>query len=94
MNNRRRLTGVVASNKMQKTVIVEVSRSFRHPLYEKVVHTVKKYKVHDEIGCAVGDEVQIIETKPISKHKRFKVEKIIKKEEGSEVLTETEEVEA
>lgn len=92
MNNRRRLVGIVASNKMDKTVIVEVSRSFRHPLYKKVVHSVKRFKVHDELNCHVGDEVQIIETKPISKHKRFLVEKIIKKEESAEVLTEAEEV--
>ena len=92
MNNRRRLEGIVASNKMDKTVIVEVSRSYRHPLYKKVVHTVKRFKVHDELNCQVGDEVQIIETRPISKHKRFLVEKIIKKDEGSEILTAAEEV--
>lgn len=92
MNKRRRLIGVVASNKMDKTVIVEISRSFRHPLYEKVVHNVKRFKVHDELNCQVGDEVQIIETRPISKHKRFLVEKIIKKDEGSEILTTAEEV--
>ena len=67
MNNRRRLVGVVSSNKMEKTVVVEISRTFRHPLYQKVVHSVKRFKVHDEIGCQIGDEVQIIETKPISK---------------------------
>lgn len=92
MNKRRRLVGIVASNKMDKTVIVEVSRSFRHPLYKKVVHSVKRFQVHDELDCNVGDEVQIIETKPISKHKRFLVEKIIKKEEVAEVLTAAEEV--
>ena len=93
MNNRRRLVGIVLSNKMDKTVIVEISRSFRHPLYGKVVHSAKRFKVHDELNCQVGDEVQIIETKPISKHKRFLVEKILKKEESAEVLTVAEEVE-
>jgi len=90
MNNRRRLVGVVTGNKMEKTVVVEVSRSFRHPLYQKVVHTARRMKVHDELGCQIGDEVQIIETKPISKTKRFMVEKILKKDEESEILTEIE----
>ena len=58
MNTRRRLTGIVTSNKMMKTVIVEVSRSFRHPLYEKVVHSAKKYKVHDELDCQVGSGLE------------------------------------
>ena len=86
MNTRRRLIGVVASNKMTKTIIVEVSRSYRHPLYEKVVHSSKKFKVHDELNCQVGDEVQIVESKPISKHKRFIVEKILKTQEAAEVV--------
>jgi len=90
MNNRRRLVGVVTGTKMEKTAVVEISRSFRHPLYQKVVHTAKKFKVHDEIGCQVGDKVQIIETKPISKTKRFMVEKILKKDEESEILTDIE----
>ena len=81
MNTRRRLKGVVVSNKMMKTVIVEISRSFRHPLYEKVVHSAKKLVVHDELGCNIGDEVQIIESKPISKTKRFVVEKILSRQE-------------
>lgn len=96
MNNRRRLIGVVTGDKMDKTVVVEISRSYRHPLYQKVVHTAKRFKVHDELGCQIGDKVQIIETRPISKTKRFMVEKIIKKDEESEILTDievTEEVE-
>ncbi|MDO9545216.1 MAG: 30S ribosomal protein S17 [Pelolinea sp.] len=84
MNTRRRLTGVVASNKMMKTVIVEISRSYRHPLYEKVVHKSKRFKVHDELNCQVGDEVQIVECKPISKHKSWTVEKILKSQESTE----------
>ena len=81
MNTRRRLKGVVTGNKMTKTVIVEVSRTYRHPLYEKVVHSSKKLVVHDELGCNVGDEVQIVESKPISKTKRFVVEEILSKQE-------------
>ena len=87
MNTRRRLTGVVTSNKMMKTVIVEVSRTYRHPLYEKVVHSAKKFKVHDEMGCQVGDEVLIVECKPISKHKRFTVQEILKRHEESAMET-------
>jgi small subunit ribosomal protein S17 len=78
MNERRRMTGVVTSNKMQKTVVVEISRTFRHPLYRKVVHTFHRVKAQDEIGCQMGDEVQIVESRPLSAHKRWVVEAIIK----------------
>jgi len=97
MNNRRRLTGIVKSNKMTKTVIVEVSRTFQHPLYRKVVRSTKAYKAHDELGCNVGDEVVIVESAPISATVRWVVEKIIKveiRQEGVESTSEAiEEVE-
>lgn len=80
MNERRRMTGVVTSNKMQKTVVVEIKRTFRHPLYRKVVHLSKRVKAHDEIGCQVGDQVQIVESRPISKEKHWVVETIVKRE--------------
>jgi small subunit ribosomal protein S17 len=80
MNNRRRMTGVVTSNKMQKTVVVEITRVYRHPLYRKVVHSSKRVKAHDEIGCQIGDKVQIVETRPLSRDKRWMVENVIKKE--------------
>ena len=80
MNNRRRMTGVVTSNKMTKTVVVEITRVYRHPLYRKVVHTSKRVKAHDEIGCQIGDQVQIVESRPISRDKRWVVENVIKKE--------------
>ena len=80
MNNRRRIIGVVTSNKMTKTVVVEITRKFRHPLYRKVVHTSKRVKAHDEIGCQIGDEVQIVESQPISRDKRWVVEKVVKRE--------------
>jgi small subunit ribosomal protein S17 len=80
MNDRRRMTGVVTSNKMTKTVVVEISRKFRHPLYRKVVHTSKRVKAHDEIGCQIGDQVQIVESRPLSRDKRWVVESIVKKE--------------
>ncbi|HET9915147.1 MAG TPA: 30S ribosomal protein S17 [Anaerolineales bacterium] len=80
MNNRRRMTGVVTSNKMTKTVVVEISRKFRHPLFRKVVHSSRRVKAHDEIGCRVGDQVQIVESRPLSRDKRWVVESIVKKE--------------
>ncbi|MEI6289046.1 MAG: 30S ribosomal protein S17 [Chloroflexota bacterium] len=80
MNNRRRITGVVTSNKMQKTVVVEITRNFRHPLYQKVIHSSNTVKAHDELGCQIGDEVQIVETRPLSKEKRWVVESIVKQE--------------
>ena len=80
MNNRRRMTGVVTSNKMTKTVVVEISRKFRHPLYRKVIHSSKRVKAHDEIGCQIGDKVQIVESRPLSRDKRWVVESIVKKE--------------
>jgi len=92
MNTRRRLTGVVASNKMTKTVIVEVSRTYRHPLYGKVVHKAKRFQVHDEINCEVGDKVQIVESKPISKNKRWVVEKILKTQESDKEVPAPDEV--
>jgi small subunit ribosomal protein S17 len=80
MNERRRIRGVVTSNKMTKTVVVEIARKFRHPLYKKVVHTSKRVKAHDEIGCQIGDEVQIVESRPLSRDKRWVVESVIKRE--------------
>ncbi len=91
MNKRRRLTGTVKSNKMDKTVIVEVTRTFQHPLYHKVVRSVKAYKVHDEIGCNVGDKVVIVESAPISKTVRWVVESIVMVEIRQESLEAVEE---
>ena len=80
MNNRRRMTGVVTSNKMTRTVVVEIKRTFRHPLYKKVVYTSKHVKAHDEIGCQIGDQVQIVESRPLSRDKRWVVETVVKRE--------------
>jgi small subunit ribosomal protein S17 len=80
MNNRRRMTGVVTSNKMTKTVVVEITRVFRHPLYRKVIHSSKRVKAHDEIGCQIGDHVQILESRPLSRDKHWVVENVIKRE--------------
>jgi small subunit ribosomal protein S17 len=84
MNNRRRLVGTVISNKMQKTAIVEVVRVFRHPLYMKVIRSAKTFMAHDEIGVNPGDKVKMVESKPISRTKRWVIEEIIRAEERSE----------
>ena len=80
MNKRRRMTGVVTSNKMTKTVVVELTRTYRHPLYKKVVHSSKRVKAHDELDCQIGDQVQIVASKPISREKHWVVESILKRE--------------
>lgn len=81
---RRRLVGVVTGNKMEKTVSVEVVRRHKHPRYGKVINTRKSYKAHDELNCRVGDQVQIIESAPISKSKKWVVEKVLSSNEVTE----------
>ncbi len=77
---RRALVGTVTSNKMDKTVVVQVERVTRHPLYGKVIKTHKKYKAHDEQNaCLEGDVVRIRECRPISKDKTYFVEEILQK---------------
>jgi len=80
MNERRRMTGVVTSNKMMKTVVVKIDRTYRHPLYRKVVHASSKVKAHDELDCKIGDMVEIVESAPISREKAWVVQSIIKRE--------------
>jgi len=84
MNKRRRLTGVVTSNKMDKTVVVEITRKYRHPRYQKVVVSHKRVKAHDELGCNIGDEVRMVESRPLSKTKRWVVEEITKRAKYAE----------
>ncbi len=83
MNTRRRITGVVTGTKMDKTVVVEISRTKRHPLYKKVIDTSKRLMAHDELGCQVGDHVRIVESQPISRRKRWVVEEILRREVGA-----------
>lgn len=72
------MQGEVISNKMQKTVVVRVERTFRHPFYQKVIRRYKKYKVHDEKKqCKVGDLVEIVETRPLSKEKRWRIVRVL-----------------
>ncbi len=70
---KRILQGVVVSDKMTNTVTVRVERKIKHPLYNKIIRRSKKYAAHDESGCKIGDVVRIIESKPISKTKRWAV---------------------
>lgn len=70
----KRLTGVVISNKMAKTAVVRVDRSFRHPMYLKIVRRSKNYLAHDENGVKVGDRVTIRESRPLSRRKRWIVQ--------------------
>ncbi|MCX7800881.1 MAG: 30S ribosomal protein S17 [Fimbriimonadales bacterium] len=71
--------GTVVSNRMQKTVVVQVSRRVQHPLYKKVMIRSQRFKAHDELSCDVGDLVEIMETRPLSKEKRWRVTRIIEK---------------
>ncbi|BBO23999.1 MAG: 30S ribosomal protein S17 [Fimbriimonadaceae bacterium] len=71
--------GVVTSTKMEKTVVVSIERRIQHPLYGKVVRRTEKFKAHDEIGCDVGDVVEIMETRPVSREKRWRVTRIVQK---------------
>lgn len=80
-NTRRRLTGSVVSNKMDKTAVVQVEHTSRHPLYGKVIRTHKRYMAHDENNeCQIGDEVVIVESRPISKNKRWVVQEILRED--------------
>ena len=79
-NLRKTRTGMVVSDKMDKTVVVAVIDNVRHPLYKKIVKRTVKIKAHDEQNaCGIGDTVMIMETRPISKDKRWRVVEIIEK---------------
>ena len=75
---RKSRTGIVVSDKMDKTVVVAIVRKWKHPLYGKTVKSTKKYKVHDEENIAkTGDKVLITETRPLSKHKRWRLVEVV-----------------
>lgn len=79
-NLRKTRIGVVTSDKMDKTVVVTIKERVKHPLYNKIVNNTVKYKAHDENNeCGVGDKVQIMETRKLSKDKNWRVVKIIEK---------------
>ena len=77
---RKTRVGRVVSDKMDKTVVVAIADNVRHPLYKKIVKRTVKFKAHDEQNaCKVGDKVQIMETRPLSKDKRWRVVEILEK---------------
>ncbi len=77
---RKSLIGRVTSDKMDKTVVVIVERTVRHPLYGKVLKRTKKYKAHDEQNeCHIGDRVRIVESRPLSREKRWRVTEIVER---------------
>jgi len=77
---RKTRTGIVVSDKMDKTVVVAIEEYTKHPVYSKVIKRTKKYKAHDEENaCQTGDKVKIMETRPLSKEKRWRVVQVIEK---------------
>lgn len=79
-NNRKMRTGVVVSDKMDKTIVVAIKTKVKHPLYGKTMNRTTKLKAHDENNeCGVGDTVKVMETRPISKEKRWRLVEIVEK---------------
>ena len=79
-SNRKKRTGEVVSDKMDKTVVVAVERKVQHDLYERVINRTSRFMAHDEENeCKIGDKVTIVETKPISKNKTWKLKEIVRK---------------
>ena len=79
-SNRKQLVGKVVSNKMDKTIVVQIDELIMHPLYKKSVKRTKKVKGHDEKNeCSIGDLVRVAETRPLSKEKRYRLVEIIEK---------------
>ncbi|MCB0395363.1 MAG: 30S ribosomal protein S17 [Flavobacteriales bacterium] len=79
-NLRKERTGVVTSNKMNKTIVVSVERKMKHPIYGKFIKKTNKFMAHDEKEeCAIGDTVRIMETRPLSKSKRWRLVEVLEK---------------
>ena len=79
-NKKRELIGLIVSDKMDKSVVVQVERFVQHTVYKKFMKRYKKYHAHDETNeCRIGDTVKIIETRPLSKLKRFRISEIVKR---------------
>lgn len=76
-NRRKRMVGTVVSDKMQKTVVVAIENRKMHPIYRKVVTSTKKVMAHDETGVGIGAVVRIVQSRPISKRKRWVVEAVL-----------------
>ncbi|HIU63165.1 MAG TPA: 30S ribosomal protein S17 [Candidatus Caccalectryoclostridium excrementigallinarum] len=79
-NLRKTRTGIVVSDKMDKTIVVAIRERVKHPLYGKIVNRTKKFKVHDENNeCGIGDKVRVMETRPLSKDKHWRLVEIVEK---------------
>ena len=79
-NLRKTRVGTVVSNKMDKTVVVSIKDNVKHPLYKKIMNRTVKFKAHDEENaCVIGDKVQVMDTRPLSKDKHWRVVEIIEK---------------
>ena len=79
-NLRKTRTGIVVSDKMDKTIVVAIEDNVRHPLYKKIIKRTVRLKAHDEANeCRIGDKVEVMETRPLSKDKRWRVSQIIEK---------------
>jgi len=76
---RARRVGVVVSARAAKTVVVAVERMVRHPLYRKTIRRTTRFLVHDEMSCGMGDTVRIVETRPLSRRTRWRVEEVVAK---------------
>lgn len=77
---KRQVAGIIVSNKMDRTVVVQVERLVKHPLYKKFIRRRNKFKAHDkDNACQIGDRVEISESRPLSKTKRWRVVRIIEK---------------
>ncbi|PJB77909.1 MAG: 30S ribosomal protein S17 [Acidobacteria bacterium CG_4_9_14_3_um_filter_49_7] len=80
MHNRKVRTGSVVSNRMDKSIVVKVEMLIKHPLYKKYIKKSKKYMAHDpENDCNIGDKVEIVETRPLSSRKRWRLQKVIER---------------
>ncbi len=77
--NRSQKVGIVASDKMQKTIVVRVDRVVKHPKYRRYIRRTSKFMAHDDVGATVGDKVRIVETRPLSARKRWRVVEIVQK---------------
>ena len=79
-NLRKTRVGIVSSDKMDKTIVVSIKDNVKHPLYQKIIKRTVKFKAHDENNeCGIGDRVKVMETRPLSKDKRWRLVEIVEK---------------
>lgn len=80
-NNRKRMVGTVVSDKMQKTVVVAIENRMMHPIYRKVITKTRKVMAHDETGAGIGALVRIVQSRPMSRRKRWVVEEVLQQQD-------------